>query len=103
MYLLIPKNYKLVMVDSGVKKKERDEEYKKRLELFKQLLVEIRKYVPKVISLRDVDGDAYEDARKKIDIILRKRLDHVVYENQRVRRAKRNLGPGRLRELRPAF
>jgi galactokinase len=88
------KNYKLVVVDSGVKKKERDEEYKKRLELFKQLLVEIRKYVPKVISIRDVDGDAYEDARKKMDIILRKRLDHVVYENQRVRRAKEILARG---------
>ncbi|HVM33264.1 MAG TPA: hypothetical protein VMU88_09040 [bacterium] len=88
------KAYKLVVVDSGVKKKERDEEYKKRLELFKQLLVEIRKYVPKVISLRDIDGDAYEDARKKLDIILRKRLDHLVYENQRIRRSKDILARG---------
>jgi len=81
-------NYKLVTVDSGVRKKEREEEFKKRLELFGQLLTEIRKYVPKVISLRDVGGEAYETARKNIDIILRKRLDHVVYENQRVKRAK---------------
>ncbi|HET9870208.1 MAG TPA: galactokinase family protein, partial [bacterium] len=82
------KAYKLVVVDSGVKRKEREDEFKKRLELFGQLLAEIRKHVPKVISLRDVGGEAYEDARKKIDIILRKRLDHVVYENQRVKRAK---------------
>jgi galactokinase len=82
------KNYKLVVVDSGVRKKEREEEFKKRLELFAQLLTEIRKFVPKVISLRDVGGEAYETARKNIDIILRKRLDHVVYENQRVKRAK---------------
>ncbi len=81
-------NYKLVVVDSGARKKEREEEFKKRLELFGQLLTEIRKYVPKVISLRDVGGEAYETARKNIDIILRKRLDHVVYENQRVKRAK---------------
>jgi galactokinase len=88
------KAYKLVIVDSGVKKKEREEEFKKRLELFGQLLTEIRKYVPKVISLRDVGGEAYEDARKKVDIILRKRLDHVVYENQRVKRAKEILTRG---------
>lgn len=88
------KNYKLVMVDSGVRKKEREEEFKKRLELFEQLLKEIRKFVPKVISLRDVDQDAYDSARKNIDIILRKRLDHVVYENGRVRRAKDILAKG---------
>ena len=82
------KNYKLVVVDSGVRKKEREEEFKKRLDLFAQLLTEIRKHVPKVISLRDVDPDVYDSARKKIDIILRKRLDHVVYENARVKRAK---------------
>ena len=88
------KNYKLVVVDSGVRKKEREDEFKKRLELFGQLLQEIRKYVPKVISLRDVGGDAYEDARKRIDIVLRKRLDHVVYENQRVKKAKEILAQG---------
>lgn len=88
------KNYKLVVVDSGVRKKEREDEFKKRLDLFQQLLAEIRKHVPKVISLRDVDTEAYETARKKIDIITRKRLDHVVYENSRVRRAKDILGKG---------
>ncbi len=88
------KNYRLVVVDSGVRKKEREEEFQKRLELFAQLLTEIRKHVPKVISLRDVGGEAYETARKKIDIILRKRLDHVVYENQRVRKAKELLARG---------
>ncbi len=82
------KNYKLVVVDSGVRKKEREEEFQKRIELFGQLLKEIRKFVPRVISLRDVDAESYETARKKIDIILRKRLDHVVYENHRVKRAK---------------
>lgn len=82
------KNYKLIVVDSGVRKKEREEEFKKRLALFGSLLTEIRKFVPKVISLRDVGGEAYETARKNLDIILRKRLDHVVYENQRVKRAK---------------
>jgi len=88
------KNYKLVVVDSGVRKKEREDEFKKRLELFGQLLKEIRKFVPKVISLRDVDQDVYDSARKNIDIILRKRLDHVVYENGRVRRAKDILAKG---------
>jgi galactokinase len=82
------KNYKLIVVDSGVRKKEREEEFKKRIALFGSLLTEIRKFVPKVISLRDVGGEAYESARKNLDIILRKRLDHVVYENQRVKRAK---------------
>jgi galactokinase len=82
------KNFKLVVVDSCMRKKEREDEFKKRLELFQQLLLEIRKYVPKVISLRDVSVQDYEDARKKLDIILRKRLDHVVYENQRVKKAK---------------
>jgi galactokinase len=95
------KTYKLVVVDSGVKHKEREEEFKKRLELFGQLLTEIRKHVPKVISLRDVGAEAYEDARKKIDIILRKRLDHVIYENQRVKKAKELLAQGNTAALGP--
>ncbi len=82
------------MVDSGVRKKEREEEFKKRVELFNQLLLEIRKLVPKIISLRDVPADLYEDARKKIDILLRKRLDHVIYENQRVRKGREFLEKG---------
>jgi galactokinase len=88
------KNYKLVVVDSGVRKKEREDEFKKRLALFGQLLTEIRKFVPKVISLRDVGGESYDVARKNLDIILRKRLDHVVYENERVKRAKEILTKG---------
>jgi galactokinase len=88
------KNYKLVVIDSIVRKKEREEEFKKRLDLFQQLLQEIRKYVPKVISLRDVDTEAYDTARRKLDIITRKRLEHVVYENSRVKRAKDILGRG---------
>lgn len=88
------KNYKLVVIDSIVRKKEREDEFKKRLDLFAQLLTEIRKHVPKVISLRDVDTEAYETARKKLDIITRKRLDHVVYENSRVKRAKDILARG---------
>jgi galactokinase len=88
------KNYKLVVVDSGVRKKEREEEFQKRIELFGQLLKEIRKFVPRIISLRDVEPEAYETARKNIDIILRKRLDHIVYENYRVRRAKEILARG---------
>jgi galactokinase len=88
------KNYKLVVVDSGVRKKEREEEFQKRLVLFGDLLKEIRKHVPRIISLRDVDTESYEAARKKIDIVLRKRLDHVVYENSRVKRAKDILARG---------
>jgi len=80
--------YKFVVAETGIRKKEAAEEYAKRLALFQTLLLEIRKYVPKVVSLRDVTPEAYEPARKSLDILLRKRLDHIVYENLRVRRAK---------------
>jgi galactokinase len=93
-YAPLGPSVRLVVVDSGVRGKDREVEFKKRIELFGQLLQEIRKHVPKVISLRDVGLEAYEDARKKIDIILRKRLDHVVYENHRVKRAKEALLAG---------
>jgi len=88
------KKARLVVVDSGIRKKEREEEFKKRLELFNQLLLEIRKYVPKVLSLRDVGMEEYETARKNFDIVTRKRLDHVVYENHRVKQAKEILSRG---------
>ncbi len=87
---------KLVCVDSCVKKKERDEEMKKRFDLFQQMLPEIRKVVPKVLSLRDVTAQSYEPARKSLDIIVRKRLDHVVYENERVLKARDTLKRGDL-------
>jgi len=80
--------YKFVVAETGIRKNEAAEEYAKRLELFQKLLIEIRKYVPKVVSLRDVTPEAYEPARKSLDILLRKRLDHIVYENVRVRRSK---------------
>jgi galactokinase len=80
--------FKFVVVETGIRKKEAVEEYAKRIELFQKLLIEIRKYVPKVVSLRDVTPEAYDSARKSLDILLRKRLDHIVYENVRVRRAK---------------
>jgi galactokinase len=80
--------YKFVVAESGIRKREAADEFAKRLALLQQLLTEIRKHVPKVVSLRDVTPEAYEPARKNLDILLRKRLDHVVYENSRVRRAK---------------
>lgn len=86
--------YKFVVAETGIRKNEAAEEYAKRLELFQKLLLEIRKYVPKVVSLRDVTPEAYEPARKSLDILLRKRLDHIVYENVRVRRAKELLTKG---------
>jgi galactokinase len=86
--------YKFVVAETGIRKNEAAEEYAKRLELFQKLLIEIRKYVPKVVSLRDVTPEAYEPARKSLDILLRKRLDHIVYENVRVRRSKDLLTKG---------
>ncbi len=89
-----PDEYKFVVAETGIRKREAADEYAKRLALFQQLLLEIRKFVPKVVSLRDVTPEAYEPARKNLDILLRKRLDHVVYENLRVRRAKDLLTKG---------
>lgn len=87
---------KLVVIESGVRLKEREVEMKKRLDLLAQVLPEIRKVVPKVLSLRDVTSEAYEPARKGLDIIVRKRLDHVVYENERVLKARDSLRSGDL-------
>ncbi len=83
-----PDSYKLVVVETGVRRKEAIEEFQKRIAIFQQLLTEIRKHIPKIVSLRDVTLEAYEPARRGLDILLRKRLDHLVYENGRARRAK---------------
>jgi len=87
---------KLVAIETGVRLKERDAEMKKRLDLFQQVLPDIRKVVPKVLSLRDVTSEGYDPIRKGLDIIVRKRLDHVVYENERVLKARDSLRSGDL-------
>lgn len=87
---------KLVVADTGVKLREREEEVQKRLNLFQQMLPDIRRMIPKVLSLRDVTSEAYDPVRKGMDLIVRKRLDHVVYENERVLKARDTLRRGDL-------
>jgi galactokinase len=86
---------KLVVIDSGVRNKSNvEQEFNKRLEVFQQLLNEVRKHVPKILTLRDLTPDLYETARKRIDILMRKRLDYIVFENHRVQKSKEFLIKG---------
>ncbi|MDD1779347.1 MAG: galactokinase, partial [Candidatus Helarchaeota archaeon] len=58
-----------------------------------------QKIDPSIEALRDVSIDFFEKNKKTLPLILRKRCQHVVYENQRVIEAIQALKDGNLEKL----
>ncbi|PYV35261.1 MAG: galactokinase [Acidobacteria bacterium] len=92
----LPREVKIVVCNSGVKRALAQSEYEVRLKQCRQAVAQLGTAGLAVKSLRDVDEEDLETAASTLTEVLLKRARHVVTENQRVREAARALEDGDL-------
>lgn len=102
-YVNIPKDWKIVVCDTGVRHSVAGGEYKRRQEECQQGVEEIRKVYPDVRSLRDVSEDMLFEFKNKLKEKVFKRCHYVLKENERVKRAVRAISEGRVEEVKALF
>jgi galactokinase len=84
----------VVVLDSGVSRSLKTGDYNKRREECKQALELLKTKNPAYTALRDVKVLAFERHKKVLPNVLSARAEHVVYENDRVLKAKEALIAG---------
>lgn len=83
-YLDFPKEWTMVVIDSGVRHFVSQGEYAKRQAQCAEGLEKIRKYFPDIKTARDLEYDLLLEFKRKLSDLEFRRLRHVVTENQRV-------------------
>jgi galactokinase len=84
----------VVVLDSGISRSLKTGDYNKRREECKQALDLLKSKNPAYTALRDVKVLAFERHKKVLPNLLSARAEHVVYENDRVLKAKEALLAG---------
>jgi UDPglucose--hexose-1-phosphate uridylyltransferase len=80
-------DYRIIVMNSNKKRALSDSKYNERLEQCRKGLTELKKYMD-IIHLCDAPSSAYEKYKDKItDPVIRKRVKHVISENERVNRS----------------
>lgn len=101
-YQLIPlelEDYKLVLVNTNKERKLSDSKYNERRAECEQGLKELQKVI-NIPNLCGLDSKKFEELKNNISSpIVRKRVKHVVSENERVKSAGEALRKGNLREF----
>jgi len=92
-------NYKIVLLDTGVKHELASSEYNVRRQQCEEGVQIIRKYHPEVKQLRDVTTEMLETHKQELDPLIYKRCYFVVEENKRVDKACEALRLGSLDKL----
>lgn len=95
----VPINFKdaqFVIVNSGVTRGLKGSEYNTRREECQQAVKLLKTKNPKYEALRDVGVVAFERYKSVLPAKLRMRAEHVIYENDRVLKAKAALTSGDL-------
>ena len=93
-YQYIPlsiQGYSFLICNSMVKRKLTESSYNKRRKECKYALRAFQKILPKIKSLRDISIDDFERYGSLLSERLKKRVKHVVYENERVIQSFRHL------------
>lgn len=80
----IPKDWRIVVCDTGVKHELAQSEYGRRQDECRAGLSEIRKRYPEAVFLRDVDYDMLENAKPGMTELSYRRCRYVLEENERV-------------------
>jgi galactokinase len=83
-YVPFPKDYKAVVLDTGVRRELSKSSYNQRRRECKEALGFLKKHYPEVKALRDVSLSRLEKYEEDMPPTLRKRARHVVKENGRV-------------------
>ncbi|HEY8500911.1 MAG TPA: galactokinase [Clostridia bacterium] len=94
------KGYKLVIANTNIKRSLGSEKYNERRRECEKGLEQMRNVFPEASYLRDISVDDFEKYKGEIpDETIRKRVAHVVYENERVIKAVEALKKNRLKEF----
>ena len=100
MVPLVMKGYKLVIANTNIKRSLGSEKYNERRSECEKGLEQLRHIFPDASYLRDISVDNFLTYQEKIsDETVRKRVAHVVYENERVIKALEALKKDRLEEF----
>ena len=100
MVPLVMKGYKLVIANTNIKRSLGSEKYNERRSECEKGLEQLRHIFPDASYLRDISVDNFLTYQEKIsDETIRKRVAHVVYENERVIKAVEALKKDRLEEF----
>ncbi len=100
MVPLVMKGYKLVIANTNIKRSLGSEKYNERRSECEKGLEQLRHIFPDASYLRDISVDNFLTYQEEIsDETIRKRVAHVVYENERVIKAVEALKKDRLEEF----
>ena len=89
----------IMITDSGVKRKLTESLYKQRRNECQTAVGLLKKVIPNLDSLRDLSIENFKEHRNILPEVLRKRVKHVVYENERVTKSVDFLNKGHLKEF----
>lgn len=80
----VPPELQLVICNTMVKHKHSGGEYNRRREQCEAGVTLLRKWLPAILSLRDVSSAALDQHAADLPALIRNRVAHVVHENERV-------------------
>ncbi|HHE37564.1 MAG TPA: galactokinase, partial [Candidatus Cloacimonetes bacterium] len=91
---LLLKGCSFLVCNSMVKRKLADSSYNKRRQECREAVKILQEYLPEIVSLRDVSINDFEKYKLLLPDTLKKRIEHIVYENERVKEAVKVLKKG---------
>jgi galactokinase len=83
-FVPIPESVRLVICNTGVKHKLAGGEYNSRREECEEAVRSLKKELPEIRALRDVNMKQLEQYRGQLSEIAYKRAEHIITENERV-------------------
>jgi galactokinase len=98
-YELVPlsmEHIRIVVADTMKQRGLVDSEYNLRRSQCEEAARELGMFVPNVRALRDVSAEQFEEHRNSLPEVIRKRAEHVIYENERVLKSRDMLRAGDL-------
>ncbi|MDO8587179.1 MAG: galactokinase [Armatimonadota bacterium] len=98
-YELVPlptEKVKIVVADTMKRRGLVDSEYNRRRSQCEEAARELGRHISGVRALRDVTAEQFEQHRDALPEVIRKRAEHVIYENERVLKSRQMLQAGDL-------
>ena len=85
-------DHKIVMANTNKKRGLGDSKYNERRSECEEGLEILKKYIPQAECLGDISAEEYEKYSSKLEGNIKKRVEHVIYEDKRVKDAMVALG-----------
>jgi galactokinase len=89
----------IMVTDSGVKRELTSSPYKKRRNECYTAVELLKKFMPQLNSLRDLSIEQFKKYEDILPDVLRKRVKHVIFEDERVNKSAQFLKKGQLQEF----